>query len=112
MIKKKGEKFKEKSRKAKVPREQKVLPPEIAEPKAEFESYINENRIDTVFSKEGPIEDMKDIGKYIKLVMEDARKDFEKENDISNLRKKDQRQVFSGSGPMIAKILKERLNNG
>jgi Rnl2 family RNA ligase len=112
ILKKKAENFKEKARERKVPREPKVLPPEIAEPKAEFESYITKNRLDNLFSKEGPIEDMKDIGKYIKLMMEDARKDFEKENDISHLRKKDQKQVFSGGGNIIAKMLKGELNNG
>lgn len=112
ILKKKAEKFKEKARERKTPREPKVLPPEIAEPKAEFESYINDNRIDAVFSKEGPIDDIEDMGKYIKLVLNDAREEFEKENDISHLKKKDQKQVFSGGGPMIAKMLKERLNNG
>lgn len=112
ILKKKAEKFKEKARERKTPREPKILPPEIAEPKAEFESYINNNRIDAVFSKEGLIDDIRDMGKYIKLVMGDAQEDFEKENDISHLKKKDQKQVFSGAGPMIAKMLKARLNNG
>jgi Rnl2 family RNA ligase len=109
ILKKKSEKFKEKSRERKVPRESSVIPEEILIPKMEFESYINDNRLDSVFSKEGIIDDVKDIGKYIKLVMEDAKKDFEKENDISHLNKKDQRIVFSGAGPIIAKMLQKSL---
>lgn len=109
ILKKKAEKFVEKSRKAKKPRKQKVFSPEIQEPKDIFESYLNDNRLESVFSKEGPIDDIKDMGNYISLVMEDMKEDFLKENDISHLKKKDQKQVFSGAGSIIAKMLSEKL---
>lgn len=44
--------------------------------KEEFESYITKNRIHSVFSKEGEIEDESQIGNFIKLLTEDAKEEF------------------------------------
>ena len=44
-----------------------------------FQTYITENRLYSVFSKYGQIESVKEIGKYISLLTEDARQDFMKE---------------------------------
>jgi len=74
-----------------------------------FASYLNENRIQSVFSKEGVISDTKDIGKYIKLIMEDAKKDFLKdEAEVFNsheLSDKERGKIFSIAGKIISKEL-------
>lgn len=47
-----------------------------------FLEYITENRLLSVFSKEGLIKDKSEIGKYMKLFLEDAKEDFLKENTL------------------------------
>lgn len=78
-IKKKNEKFLEKS---KSPKKQKIyteLSKEYQELKNIFSTYFTENRLDNVFSKYGEIQEIKEIGKYINLLIEDAKQDFFKE---------------------------------
>lgn len=78
-LKKKNEKFLEKS---KAPREQKIyekLSEEYQELKNIFLTYFTENRLDNIFSKYGEIQGTKEIGKYISLLIEDAKQDFFKE---------------------------------
>lgn len=75
---------------------------------AEFKSYITENRLLSVFSKEGQIQSPKEIGKYIKLLLTDAQDDFLKDNDISHLDKQQQKDVFN-VGSLIANMLKSYL---
>jgi Rnl2 family RNA ligase len=45
-----------------------------------WNGYFNENRLADLFSKEGPITEMKEIGKYIKLMGDDVKEDFFKEH--------------------------------
>lgn len=73
-----------------------------------FREFINENRLKDLFSKHGEIERPQQIPDYIKLMMEDAKIDFLKENDISNLEPKDQKEVFN-VGSMIVMMLKQYL---
>ena len=41
-----------------------------------WSGYINENRLADLFSKYGEIQSNAEIGKYIKLMLEDAKEDF------------------------------------
>lgn len=45
-----------------------------------FRQYINENRAISLISKEGPPQNKRKIGAYVKLLIEDARKDFVKDH--------------------------------
>jgi Rnl2 family RNA ligase len=95
-IKKKNEKFKERSKtKKKVDIE---VNSNVVRLMEDFASYINTNRLDSVFSKEGPISDISELGKYLKLIMEDAREDFL--NEVS-----DNDRIFVGDKSTLKKIL-------
>lgn len=100
-IKKKNEGFSEKSKAKK----EIVLDEVVARMKAEFDLYVNDNRLQNVFSKHGAISSPKEIGQYIKLLLEDAKEDFLKDNDVSNLDAGQLKQVYS-VGSKIANMLK------
>jgi hypothetical protein len=74
-----------------------------------FLPYINENRVLSVFSKEGEIQRPEQIGQYIKLVMEDAKEDFELENDLSNTDIGKMNDVFKTANREVVKILQQYL---
>lgn len=105
-LKHKNEKFKEKGGKSKPKKEK---DPVVEEMTGKFLPFITDNRIKSVFSKEGEIETEDQIGKYIPLVMEDAIKDFEDEEDISHLSKNQLKQVKKNGSKEIVKLLKEYL---
>lgn len=100
-IKKKNESFSEKSKAKKEIVSDEV----VARMKAEFDLYVNENRLQNVFSKYGAISSPKEIGQYIKLLLEDAKEDFLKDNDVSNLDAGQLKQVYN-IGSKIANMLK------
>jgi Rnl2 family RNA ligase len=102
VLKKKHPKFGEK---IKV---EKVFDTEVSRLNAEFKSYLTDGRLLSVFSKEGQIESPKQIGKYIKLLLEDAQVDFLKDNDISHLDKAQQKNVLN-VGSTAANMLKGYL---
>lgn len=84
ILKKKHEKFAEKKQ-GKKNKEVIKIPDEVQELKEKFGEYINENRIQSLFSKIGVISSESEIGKYLKLVIEDAWSDFEKDHDVSEV---------------------------
>ena len=111
-IKKKNKKFKEvagelKRRKQKLQKEGNPLVRKLND---EFRKYINENRLQSVFSKHGEIESIKDMGKYIRLLLEDAQIDFEKDkvDEIAELEPKDLKKVYNVGGSSAA-LLKKHL---
>jgi len=106
ILKKKNAEFKEKEQAKKV----RVVDTEVERLNAEFASYVTDNRLQAVFSKEGEIESPKQIGSYIKLVMEDAKVDFLKdfEGDVAATSKAQQKQIFNVS-KTIAGMLKTYL---
>ena len=98
-LKKKNARFIEKSNE-KMPKAKVVHPLN-----AEFRTYITESRMWSVFSKDGKPESFKDIGKFVKLILEDAKEDFladNKEVDSSD------KKIFNG-GDVCAKLLKAYL---
>jgi hypothetical protein len=107
-FKKKNPKFEEKM-KSNKPKKQKETDPEVERLKELFLPYINENRVLSVFSKEGEIQRPEQIGQYIKLVMEDAKEDFELENDLSNTDGGKMNDVFKTANREVVKILQQYL---
>lgn len=74
-----------------------------------FRNYISKNRMLDLFSKYGEISDIKEIGKYIPLFIEDAKTDFNKEHQIPNtLTNKEIRDIFN-VGSAIPTLLKNYL---
>ncbi len=106
IIKKKNESFAETERKAKVPKLE--FNADHLAILTNFRGYINKNRVLSVFSKHGPISSIKDMGKYIKLVQEDAKEEFLKENELPPLDDKAQKIIFN-VGTDIALLLKSFL---
>lgn len=105
-LKKKNEKFMEK---IKAPKPKRPAAPVITRLNLEFRSYITDNRLQTIFSQYGEIEEPSQIGEYIKLVLGDAKEDFAKDSkEVASLPQKDQRKVFN-VGSQIALMLKEYL---
>lgn len=103
-LKKKNEKFLEKERDPKPIREL----DEFDSLNEIFKTYITKNRLESVFSKEGEIEEDSKIGKYIKLMLDDAKEDFLKDHSIENTNKAQQKRIFN-VGNIIANMLKEYL---
>jgi len=101
MLKKKNEKFAERAH-AKKER----VPDEVADPlNLAFREYITDTRMRSVFSKDGPIEDRSDIGRYIKAILADAKEDFIQDYpEVVDLDKAQQKTVYN-VGSMIAKML-------
>lgn len=71
-----------------------------------FCSYINENRMYSVFSKNGKIKSIDQLSSYIKLILDDAKKDFLEENDVPE--DVDLKKIFN-VGSKIATMLKGTL---
>lgn len=74
-----------------------------------FRKYITKNRVLDVCAKRGPITEMKQIGEYIILVLEDAKVDFLKDNELGELTTKQEKAVYN-VGVLIVNILKELLS--
>jgi len=76
---------------------------------SEFGKYINENRVLSVFSKMGEIQDDKQIGEYIKAVIEDAKNDFiDDGNSVDSLDQKEIKYVYNHSKSVV-QILRKYL---
>jgi len=97
-IKKKNESFKEKQRQ-KNPRVDVEYTPEVNRWNEVFLSYLNDERLQTVISKYGPLKTVKDIGKYIGYMLIDARETFlrEEEFDQDNFGRKELKAIFNGN---------------
>ena len=109
-LKKKNEKFSEKNRSKKVVTDfskSKEYQKEIEV----YTSYLNTNRLDSIFSKFGRIEEPSQIGKYIKYMLDDAKDDYLKDNKDAflNLTEKERGKLFSVTGSMVVPMLKEVL---
>jgi Rnl2 family RNA ligase len=111
LIKKKNEKFKEKTNRK--PKKEVILSEGVKELLPIAESYINDNRMHNVFSKEGLFEDRKEISKYAASFFEDFEEDFMKDHkeEFDLLEKKDQKLIKKSVGTKIFKFLNEFLKN-
>jgi Rnl2 family RNA ligase len=106
MLKKKNEVFLERAKAKKII----VVDTEVEQLRAEFQRYITEARLQSVFSKHGVIEAPAQMGDYIRLVLADAKEDFIKDfGDKAELLDKKQRRAVYNVGGTIANMLKENL---
>ena len=81
---------------------------ELLEKVSAFKSYINENRVLSVFSKRGPIDNNTQIGDYIRWVLEDAIEDFHKDLPDLVITPDEYKTVFN-VGKQILELLKKHL---
>ena len=83
---------------------------EIIRLNAEFMRYINDNRLQSVFSKYGPIQEPAQIGDFIRWIIADAREDFLKDfgEEVAALEGKQLRKVYN-VGRTVAEMLKGAL---
>jgi len=70
-----------------------------------FKEYITENRLQNVFSKYGVIINIKGLGLYMGLMLQDAWNDFIKDNDISSLEKKEIKMIKKSVNKDIKELL-------
>jgi len=109
-LKKKNEKFSEKKQKGK--KSTVVIDEKYEKAHQEFLRYLTDARVQSVISKEGKLEDMSQIGNYIKLVTDDMKEDFFKEGGLELVKEvndKHKRAVFNVSKqivPMLRKYFK------
>jgi len=76
-----------------------------------WQGYINENRLIDLFSKEGEIDDPKEMGRYIRLMLDDAKTDFFKDHleEFKLLPQKEQKFIIGTAGRRIAPMLQRFL---
>ncbi len=106
ILKKKGVKFLESENKNHKPK--KEVSGETISKLQSFQSYINENRMLSTFSKHGEIADKTQMGDYIRWILEDAKEDFYKDNEGLVLNQDEQKIVFN-VGKQIVELLRARL---
>lgn len=72
-----------------------------------FNTYLTENRVQSVFSKEGTPQSKAEIGNYLRLVLEDAKVDFLKDNLelFNDLSSSEQVIVFTKGSKYIVPML-------
>ncbi len=71
----------------------------------EFKLYITENRVISVFSKEGKMQNIKELSKYIVLVLNDAIEDFNKDHpEVKKIEKKELKRIYN-VGKSLANLL-------
>ncbi len=106
-LKIKSEKFKEKTKIREIKNKEYSIT--VNKLKAYFNSLINENRVLSVFSKEGEIMRPDQIGDYVKWTLEDTKKDFLKEYNLeSDLTPEEIKYIFNG-GKHVVEILRKYL---
>ncbi|MCK4817031.1 hypothetical protein KA005_14775, partial [bacterium] len=107
LLKKKNEAFKEKQKARKPPA---PVDSEVLRMRGMFDEYITDNRLQSVFSKWGCIEEPKQIGEYIRLVIADALEDFLKDHGAAwNVATRQQQGQITKVGGTVAEMLKGYL---
>lgn len=110
-IKKKNDAFKEKQKeKRRVTDPSEGFSEEVNFLAKEFKDYLTENRVHGIFSKDGKIADKTQIGKYVRLVIDDAIEDIVKdfELNLDNFTKQERKFIFNG-GQIVSKLLMKEL---
>lgn len=89
-----------------------VISPEIIELRESYKTYLNDNRIQSAFSKIGPITSKQQIVTYLKHINADAQKDFWEAygDEMSELDTGDIRSVFN-AGSHLANQLLQYIEN-
>lgn len=107
-LKKKNTEFseKQKARKARVD----FKPSDNYEAVVEiYKSHLNENRLESIFSKYGKIEEPSQIGDYIKYMLTDAKEDFMKDHmeEFMSLHDKERGKLFGITGKVVVPMLQK-----
>jgi len=78
-----------------------------------WDSMINENRVLDLYSKHGKIQDPSEIGKYIKLMIEDVKEDFFEDNMelFKGLDKAEQKKLIGSTGSLVAPLIKQSMKD-
>jgi len=109
MLKNKNKAFEEKQ-KTKDNNPPVEIAPEVQAVRDEFESYLTEERLQGIFSKEGEIDKPDQIGKYIRLFIDDAREDFLKDHrDALQALDKDGKKYVFNVSKLVVEMLKKYL---
>jgi Rnl2 family RNA ligase len=110
-IKKKNDAFKEKQ-KAKTPKDPtEGHTPEVVAWRDTFMEYLNDHRVQAVFSKHGEIQKSSQLGEYIRWTVQDAEETFlteEADFDKKAFNKKEYKFITNG-GKAVATLLKNYL---
>lgn len=110
-IKKKNDEFKEKSAAKPVKDPTEGHTPEVVAWREVFYQYLNDHRVQAVFSKHGEIQKSSQLGEYIRWVVQDAEETFLTEEanfDKVAFNKKEYKFITNG-GKAVATLLKEHL---
>ena len=106
ILKKKNDKFKEKSR-AKKNESPVELPEVVKQACEEISQYININRVNNVISHIGEVT-AKDVGKVIMLTSQDVLNDYKKDyGTLNTLEKKDEKLVTKYMNGEVAKLVRD-----
>ena len=104
LLKKKNEEF------AEVEKQERVIDEAVNSLQQEIGNYVTAARLGSIFSKEGEISSPKQIGSYIKLMIEDVSVDFAKDyQEFADMDKGQQGQVLKVVGKLTANLLREYL---
>ena len=110
-IKKKNDEFKEKSAAKTVKDPTEGHTPEVVAWREVFYQYLNDHRVQAVFSKHGEIQKSSQMGEYIRWTVQDAEETFlteEADFDKVAFNKKEYKFITNG-GKVVATLLKTHL---
>lgn len=110
-IKKKNDEFKEKASAKPVKDPTEGHTPEVVAWRDTFFQYLNDHRVQAVFSKHGEIQKASQLGEYIRWVVQDAEETFlteEAEFDKVAFNKQEFKFITNG-GKVVATLLKNYL---
>ena len=109
-IKMKNEEFKENSHKERV-KVVKDIPAHIMLLQDKLLQYVNGNRTESLFSKMGVFDDIRQIGKYAKVYYDDVMEDFVKENytEYAKLEKNEEKMLTKPLSSQIFQTLRISL---
>jgi Rnl2 family RNA ligase len=111
-LKKKSKNFSDKAGVKYKTQKQHKISPEGEDLFSKWSGMFNDNRLCDVESKVGPIEEMGQMGKYIKLLINDVREDFmnEYKSEFIGLIQSDRSIIMGSGGKLAAELLKSKLN--
>ncbi len=109
-IKKKSTAFADKMEGAHNENKIRQFDPRILNASNEFKKYLTNNRLIDLFSKHGKMQNMQEMGTYIKFYLDDAKADYVKDHDISEFNEKEIKDIFN-VGSTVALMLKASLND-
>jgi Rnl2 family RNA ligase len=111
-LKKKSQNFSDKAGIKHKTQKQHKISAEGNELYGKWSEMFNDNRLCDVESKVGPIEEMGQMGEYIKLLVTDVREDFMElyRSEFIGLLQSDRTIIMGSGGKLAAELLKIKLN--